>query len=119
MGSIYFTKVRKLYCLEPSKKTYFSKYDYEYYEKFYGLIKEANDIFEIEDHSLDFAYSLGVLHHIIDFNKAMHSFCIKLKDGAPGIVIFVSTILESRKNIYRLISKLINIIRIIISRMPI
>ena len=111
-------KVKKLYCLEPSNEAIsISKIKLSKYKNCIHLNKEANDIFEIEDHSLDFAYSLGVLHHITDINKAMHSFSIKLKDRAP-VLLYLYYNLETRGIIYRLISKLINIIRIIISRMP-
>ena len=89
-------KVKKLYCLEPSKEAItISKTKLSKYKNCIHINKEANDIFEIEDHSLDFAYSLGVLHHITDINKAMHSFCIKLKDGAP-VLLYLYYNLESR-----------------------
>ena len=63
------------------------------YKNCIHINKEANDIFEIEDYSLDFAYSLGVLHHITDINKAMHSFLYRIERRSSCIVVFV---LQSR-----------------------
>jgi SAM-dependent methyltransferase len=40
----------------------------------------------VEDETLDFAYSLGVLHHVPDTVAAMKAIATKLKSGAPFLV---------------------------------
>ena len=79
--------------------------------------KALDNINEIEDHSLDFAYSIGVLHHIPDINDAIDSFCIKLKDKAP-VLLYLYYKLENRGFIYQFLSKAISLLRVIISRLP-
>ena len=72
-------KVKKLYCLEPSEEAInISKNKLSKYNNCIHLNQSAENLDEISDHSLDFAYSLGVLHHIPDTDKAINSFCIKL-----------------------------------------
>lgn len=44
------------------------------------------DDLPMEDASLDFAYSLGVLHHIPDTQSGIHSIAQKLKPGAPFLL---------------------------------
>jgi SAM-dependent methyltransferase len=48
----------------------------------HGSIEE----FTVADHSLDFAFSLGVLHHLPDTLQAMRDISKKLKEGAPFLV---------------------------------
>lgn len=43
------------------------------------------------DGSMDFGYSLGVLHHISDPAAGLEAFCRKLKPGAPLLVYIYST----------------------------
>ena len=44
------------------------------------------DSLPFEDNSLDFAYSLGVLHHVPDINTAFLDISKKLKKGAPFLI---------------------------------
>jgi ubiquinone/menaquinone biosynthesis C-methylase UbiE len=44
------------------------------------------DSLPLEDDSMDFGYSLGVLHHIPDTGQALASCVQKLKAGAPFLV---------------------------------
>jgi SAM-dependent methyltransferase len=78
--------------------------------------------FLIEDFSalnidLDFAFSLGVLHHTPNVSRALSDICTTLKPGAPFLV-YLYYALDNRPFTYRLIWKLTNIFRMIISRLP-
>jgi SAM-dependent methyltransferase len=71
----------------------------------------------IEDSSLDFGYSLGVLHHVPDTAAAIRSCVQKLKVGAP-FLIYLYYALENRPAWFRLIWESTNLLRRFISRCP-
>jgi ubiquinone/menaquinone biosynthesis C-methylase UbiE len=68
----------------------------------------------IVDNSLDFAFSLGVLHHVPDTAAAIHDIASKLKSGAP-FLIYLYYALDNRPWWYRAIWRVSDIFRIIIS----
>jgi ubiquinone/menaquinone biosynthesis C-methylase UbiE len=69
------------------------------------------------DASLDFAYSLGVLHHVPDTQAAVEAIAAKLKPGAPFLV-YLYYALDNRPAWYRALWRLSNVGRLIISRLP-
>lgn len=71
----------------------------------------------IEDASLDFAYSLGVLHRVPDTAVAIHSISEKLKLGAPFLV-YLYYAFDNRGMLYRGIWGVSDFVRRIVSRMP-
>jgi SAM-dependent methyltransferase len=71
----------------------------------------------IDDSSLDFGYSLGVLHHVPDTAAAIRSCVQKLKIGAP-FLIYLYYALENRPAWFRLIWQSTNLMRRFISRCP-
>jgi len=71
----------------------------------------------IEDDSLDFAFSLGVLHHVPDTMAAIRAVAAKLKVGAP-LLIYLYYALDNRPWWYRAIWRFSNIFRVIISHLP-
>jgi SAM-dependent methyltransferase len=71
----------------------------------------------VDDSSLDFGYSLGVLHHVPDTAAAIRSCVQKLKIGAP-FLIYLYYALENRPAWFRLIWKSTNLLRRFISRRP-
>jgi SAM-dependent methyltransferase len=70
-----------------------------------------------EDESLDFAFSLGVLHHVPDTMAAIRAVATKLKVGAP-FLIYLYYALDNRPIWYRALWRFSNIFRVIISRFP-
>ena len=66
---------------------------------------------------LDFAFSIGVLHHVPDINSAFNSIASKLKKGAPFLVYLYYSFEES-PIWYRLLWSFTDFVRKIISRMP-
>ena len=75
------------------------------------------DNIPLDDESLDFAFSLGVLHHVPDTAAAIGSIAAKLKVGAPFLV-YLYYALDNRPWWFRAIWNTSNLCRAIISRMP-
>jgi ubiquinone/menaquinone biosynthesis C-methylase UbiE len=67
--------------------------------------------------SLDFAYSLGVLHHVPDTQAALDAIAGKLKPGAPFLV-YLYYAFDNRPAWYRLLWRISNLARLVISRLP-
>ena len=70
-----------------------------------------------DDGSLDFAFSLGVLHHIPDTPAAIREIASKLKPGAP-FLIYLYYALDNRPWWFRTLWKLSNVSRMVICRLP-
>jgi ubiquinone/menaquinone biosynthesis C-methylase UbiE len=71
----------------------------------------------LEDNSLDFAFSLGVLHHVPDTAAAIRAIASKLKRGAPFLV-YLYYALDNRPWWFRAIWRFSNLFRVVISRAP-
>ena len=69
------------------------------------------------DSSLDFAYSLGVLHHVPDTFAAIRSIAVKLKSGAP-FLIYLYYNLDNRSVAYRALWLVSDGVRRVVSRLP-
>jgi len=67
--------------------------------------------------SLDFAFSLGVLHHVPDTQKALRTIAEKLKPGAP-FLIYLYYAFDNRPRWYRVLWTLSNGVRVVVSRLP-
>jgi SAM-dependent methyltransferase len=66
---------------------------------------------------MDFGYSLGVLHHIPDTQAALASCVEKLKPGSPFLV-YLYYAFDDKPWWFRVIWRVSNILRIMISRLP-
>jgi SAM-dependent methyltransferase len=75
------------------------------------------DAMPISDGSLDFGYSLGVLHHIPDTAAGLASCVAKLKPGAPFLV-YLYYRFDNRPLWFRLIWRCSDVIRRAVSRLP-
>lgn len=110
----YFSKV---YALEPSdgaNEVLVSKFSTEAQIK---ILHETVGVNSIPDHSLDFAMSLGVLHHIPDTLQAMRDIAQKVKPG--GIFLcYLYYNLDNKPVYYRGLFWASNFIRLGISRLP-
>ena len=67
--------------------------------------------------SMDFGYSLGVLHHIPDTAAGIAACAAKLKPGAP-FLLYLYYAFDNRSALYRAIWKLSEIGRTVLSRAP-
>lgn len=75
------------------------------------------DDLPFEKGSLDFAYSLGVLHHVPDTAEAIHSIARLLKPGAP-FLIYLYYAFDQRPWWFRALWRASDLLRKSISRMP-
>ena len=116
-ASYVSTKVNKLICIDPSEEALIvAKKNLKNKKNCTFSIGSAN-LNNLEDNSMDFGYSLGVLHHIPDTLSALESCSKKLKKGAPFLV-YLYYKFDNRGFIFKLIWRLSNLMRIIISRLP-
>ena len=67
--------------------------------------------------SLDFAFSLGVLHHVPDTEAAIAAISDKLKTNAP-FLIYLYYALDNRPIWYRLLWRITDFVRLVVSRLP-
>ena len=81
------------------------------------LVHASVDEVPIADASMDFGYSLGVLHHVPDTVAAVRVCAQKLKPGSP-LLLYLYYAFDNRPWWYRLIWKLTDSVRAIISRLP-
>ena len=90
-----------------------------------NLAAQANVVFEnasvgdlpFDDDSLDFGYSLGVLHHVPDTRAAIAAAVRKLKRGAP-LLLYLYYAFDNRPAWFRAVWKASDQLRAGISRAP-
>ncbi|MFZ2080501.1 MAG: class I SAM-dependent methyltransferase, partial [Xanthobacteraceae bacterium] len=71
----------------------------------------------VPSRSLDFAFSLGVLHHVPDTQAAIAAIADKLKPNAP-FLIYLYYALDNRPIWYRLLWRIADLVRFVVSRLP-
>lgn len=81
----------------------------------YHLQSVAN--IPLPSQALDFAFSLGVLHHVPDPEAAVASIADKLKPGAP-FLIYLYYAFDNRPVWYHLIWRMTDLARFVVSRLP-
>lgn len=110
-------RVEKLYLIDPSIQALdIAKENLKEYNNIEFLNQSADSAMQTIK-PLDFAFSLGVLHHVPDINSAFKAISSKLKKGAPFLVYLYYSFEES-PIWYRIIWTASDIVRKIISRMP-
>jgi ubiquinone/menaquinone biosynthesis C-methylase UbiE len=75
------------------------------------------DDIPVNDQSMDFGFSLGVLHHIPDTRAALASCVSKLKPGAP-FLLYLYYAFDNRPVWFRMLWQVSNWVRGVVSRMP-
>ena len=75
------------------------------------------DSLPLEDASMDFGYSLGVLHHIPDTAAGIKSCVQKLKSGAP-FLIYLYYAFDNRPAWFRLVWRVSELFRRLVSGLP-
>lgn len=81
-------------------------------------IHEASlDAIPLADASMDFGYSLGVLHHLPDPAAGLAACVAKLKPGAP-ILVYIYYAFDNRPSWFRLLWRASDLIRRTISKTP-
>ena len=110
-------KVGSLYCVDPSLQAL--EVARENLKSFDNCIFENStaDNFSIPSRSVDFGYSLGVLHHVPNTQSALDRCVDKLKPGSP-FLLYLYYNLDNKGSLFSFIWKLSDLLRMIISKLP-
>ncbi len=110
-------RVGKLHCIDPSPKALsVSRQALAAYPNVDFHLAGADSI-PLADFSQDFGYSLGVLHHVPDTERALRACVAKLKPGAP-FLLYLYYALDGRPAWFRALWKATDTARLAISRLP-
>ena len=109
-------KVDKLFCIDPSNAIEVTKKNLKNFQNCI-FIKSGVDELPFEDNSMDFAYSLGVLHHIPDTKDGLKKAVRKLKKGAPFLV-YLYYAMDNQPFWFRTLWKISDYLRKAISSLP-
>jgi SAM-dependent methyltransferase len=109
-------KVGKLHCIDPSSAIHVAKRNLE---------GQSNCVFHqagvddaaLPESSMDFGYSLGVLHHVPDTLQGVRDCVSMLKPGAP-FLLYLYYALDNRSVVYRSLWKTSDFLRCFVSKLP-
>jgi ubiquinone/menaquinone biosynthesis C-methylase UbiE len=109
-------KVKKLICIDPSSALDIAKKNLSNFDN--CVFDSATvDEMPMQDNSMDFGYSLGVLHHVPDTALGIKQCVKKLKIGAP-LLLYLYYRFDNRPWWFRLIWFVTDLLRRIVSKMP-
>lgn len=109
-------RIGRLHCIDPSvaldvaRRNLSKLSNCEFYRETVGEIS-------LRDGSMDFGYSLGVLHHVPDTQAAIASCVKKLKSGAP-FLIYLYYAFDNKPWWFRVIWRLSDFLRSFVSSLP-
>jgi len=109
-------QVATLHCVDPSEALEVARRNLQAHSNCV-FHKAGVDAMPLPDASMDFGYSLGVLHHVPDTAAAIGSCVRKLKPGAP-LLLYLYYAFDNRPVWYRWIWRVSEAGRFIISRLP-
>ena len=108
--------VKKLICIDPSNALDIAKKNLSNFDN--CVFDSATvDEMPMQDNSMDFGYSLGVLHHVPDTALGIKQCVKKLKIGAP-LLLYLYYRFDNRPWWFRLIWFVTDLLRRIVSKMP-
>ena len=109
-------KVKKLICIDPSSALDIAKKNLSNFDN--CVFDSATvDEMPMQDNSMDFGYSLGVLHHVPDTALGIKQCVKKLKIGAP-LLLYLYYRFDNRPWWFQLIWFVTDLLRRIVSKMP-
>ena len=109
-------KVGKLICIDPSSALDIAKKSLSTFDNC-EFINATVDEIPIQDNSMDFGYSLGVLHHVPDTAIGIKQCVNKLKNGAP-FLLYLYYRFDNRPRWFRLLWSVSDLLRKVVSKMP-
>ena len=109
-------RVGKLHCIDPSSAIEVARRNLARFANVAFHRADAGAI-PLAESSMDFGYSLGVLHHIPDTELAMKQCVAKLKPGAPFLV-YLYYRFDNRPAWFWLLWRVSDVVRRGISRLP-
>lgn len=81
------------------------------------LIQASTDNIPFPDNHFDFGYSLGVLHHIPDTQKALNDSIKKIKPGGY-FLLYLYYSLDNRSFLFKGLFHLSNLVRRVVAKLP-
>lgn len=109
-------RVSKLHCIDPSVAIEVARKNLRTLKN--CVFHQATvDHIPLPEKSMDFGYSLGVLHHIPDTRAGLAACVSKLKPGAP-FLIYLYYAFDNRPFWFRIIWQMSDLVRKLVSRMP-
>jgi len=115
-AELFAPKIAELNCIDPSSAIDIAKIKLEKLSNC-NFIQSKIENMPLPDKSMDFGYSIGVLHHIPDTQNAINDCTRKLKSGAPFLV-YLYYAFDNKPKWFRAIWKITDFFRILISRLP-
>ncbi|HEY8095864.1 MAG TPA: methyltransferase domain-containing protein [Methylobacter sp.] len=109
-------RVGWLHCIDPSIALEVARKNLAHVENC-SFHSATVDVIPLSDGSMDFGYSLGVLHHVPNTQAGISACVEKLKPGAP-FLLYLYYAFDNRPWWFRVIWRLSNGLRLVISRLP-
>ena len=109
-------KVKKLICIDPSSALDIAKRNLSNFDNCEFDSATVDEI-NLQDNSMDFGYSLGVLHHVPNTALGIKQCVKKLKSGAP-LLLYLYYRFDNRPWWFRLIWSITDLLRRVVSKMP-
>ncbi len=109
-------RFKKMVGLDPSKAVYAADELIGKNEKV-ELVMASTDNIPFPDGFFDFGYSLGVLHHIPDTQKALNDSVKKIRSGGY-FLLYLYYNLDNRPFYFKIFYWLSNLIRLLVSKLP-
>ncbi len=109
-------RVGILHCVEPSEAIEVARRNLSTHENIVFHQRTAARL-PFEPESMDFGYSLGVLHHVEDAERALQAAVRALKPGAPFLV-YLYYAFDNRPQWFRAVWQASDLVRAVISRQP-
>ena len=109
-------KVGYLHCVDPSEAIKVAKKKLKKFKNISYHQKSLDNI-SLKTESLDFGYSLGVLHHVPDTQEAIKSCAKLLKPGSP-LLIYIYYNFDNRPLWFKYLWRVTNLLRLAIYRLP-
>jgi ubiquinone/menaquinone biosynthesis C-methylase UbiE len=109
-------RVRHLHCIDPSSAIEIAKINLKQHSNCSFYQSTVNDM-PLEDNSMDFGYSLGVLHHVTDTQQGISACVRKLKPGAPFLV-YLYYAFDNKPRWFKVLWRISDVLRRIISELP-
>ncbi len=109
-------KVGKLICIDPSSALDIAKKNLSTFDNC-EFVSATVDEIPMQDNSMDFGYSLGVLHHVPDTAAGIKQCVNKLKNGAP-FLLYLYYRFDNRPWWFRFIWSVSDLLRRVVSKMP-
>lgn len=109
-------RVGTLHCIDPSSAIHVARRN---------LAAQSNCVLHhagvddkvLQEDSMDFGYSLGVLHHVPDTGQGIRDCVRMLKPGSP-FLLYLYYALDNRSFVYRALWKTSDVLRRVISSLP-